>query len=248
MKGLIVGLANDKSIAWGCVQAFYAEGAELAITYQNEKTKEFIAPLVEKVKAPIFLPLDVTNETQVHDLFQTIESRWGQLDFLLHSIAFAPKQDLQNPLIDSSVEGFKIAMDISCHSLVRLSKLAVPLMKEGGSIITMSYYGSQKVIENYNLMGPVKAALEASVRYLAKELGGKKIRVNAISPGPVMTRAASGLSHFDQLMEKTAKNAPLQQLTSIEQIGYMAAFLVSKKSDNVTGQVIHVDNGYSIVG
>jgi enoyl-[acyl-carrier protein] reductase I len=247
-KGLVVGLANDKSIAWGCVKAFHEYGAELAITYLNEKTKTFTAPLAEQVKAPLFLPLDITNESHISDLFQAIESRWGKLDFLLHSIAFAPKEDLQNPLIDSSVEGFKVAMDISCHSLIRLSKLAAPLMKDGGSIITMSYYGSQKVIESYNLMGPVKAALESSVRYLAKELGEKKIRVNAISPGPVMTRAASGLSHFDELMEKAAKNAPIQQLVSIEQIGYMAAFLVSDKSENVTGQVIHVDNGYSIVG
>lgn len=204
--------------------------------------------MVEEVKAPIFLPLDITNESHLNDLFQAIESRWGKLDFLLHSIAFAPLQDLQNPLIDSSADGFKLAMDISCHSLVRLSKLAVPLMKDGGSIITMSYYGAQKAIESYNLMGPVKAALEASVRYLAKELGDKKIRVNAISPGPVMTRAASGLSHFDQLMEKAAENAPIRELVSIDQIGNMAAFLVSNKSANVTGQIIHVDNGYSIIG
>lgn len=248
MKGLIVGLANDKSIAWGCVKAFYEEGSELAITYQNEKTKEHISSLVEEVKAPIFLPLDVTNESQVKDLFETIESRWGKLDFLLHSIAFAPKDDLQNPLLESSSEGFKIAMDISCHSLIRLSRIAAPLMKEGGSILTMSFYGAEKVIENYNLMGPVKAALESSVRYLAKELGSKNIRINAISPGPVMTRAASGLSHFDQLMDKAAKNAPLQQLVSIDQIGNLAAFLASNKSNNITGQVIYVDNGFNIIG
>lgn len=248
MKGLVVGLANDKSIAWGCVKTFSEQGSDLAITYLNEKTKTFTAPLIETVNAPIFLPLDVTNESQIEDLFQTIESKWGKLDFLLHSIAFAPLEDLQNPVIDSSSEGFKIAMDISCHSLIRLSKHAVPLMKDGGSILTMSYYGAQRVIENYNLMGVVKAALESSVRYLAKELGSKKIRVNAISPGPVMTRAASGLSHFDQLMEKTAQKVPLQQTVSIEQIGQMAAFLVSNKSENVTGQTIHVDNGYSIIG
>jgi enoyl-[acyl-carrier protein] reductase I len=248
MKGLIVGLANDKSIAWGCVKAFHEQGAELAITYLNEKTKTFIAPLVEQVNAPIFSPLDMTNDAQLDDVFKTIEARWGKLDFLLHSIAFAPQQDLQNPLIDSSAEGFKIAMDISCHSLIRLAKRAVPLMKDGGSILTMSYYGSEKVIENYNLMGPVKAALESSVRYLSKELGSKLIRVNAISPGPVMTRAASGLSHFDELMEKAAKNAPLQQLVSIEQIGHMAAFLASDKAQNITGQVIYVDSGYNVMG
>jgi enoyl-[acyl-carrier protein] reductase I len=248
MKGLVVGLANDKSIAWGCVKAFAEQGADLAITYRSEKTKTYTAPLVETVKAPIFLPLDVTNESHLDELFQAIESHWGELDFLVHSIAFALQQDLQNPLIDSSAEGFKIAMDISCHSLMRLSKRAAPLMKKGGSIITMSYYGSERVVENYHFMGPVKAALESSVRCLAQELGSKKIRVNAISPGPIMTRAASGLSHFDQLMEKTAKNSPLQQPISIEKVGQMAAFLVSDKSENITGQVIHVDNGYSIMG
>lgn len=248
MKGLVVGLANDKSIAWGCVKAFHEQGNELAITYLNDKTKSYISPLVDRVNAPIFMPLDVTNESQLDELFKTIETKWGKLDFILHSIAFAPQQDLQNPLIDSSAEGFKIAMDISCHSLVRLCKQALPLMKDGGSILTMSYYGADKVIDNYNLMGPVKAALESSVKYLAKDLGKKSIRVNAISPGPVMTRAASGLNHFDQLMEKSAKNSPLQQLVSIEQIGYMAAFLVSDKAQNITGQIIYIDNGYSIMG
>jgi enoyl-[acyl-carrier protein] reductase I len=248
MKGLVVGLANDKSIAWGCVKAFHEQGDELAITYLNDKAKSYISPLAESVNTPIFMPLDVTDESQLDELFKVIEAKWGRLDFILHSIAFAPQQDLQNPLVDSSVEGFKIAMDISCHSLVRLCKRAVPLMKDGGSILTMSYYGADKVIENYNLMGPVKAALESSVRYLAKDLGQKSIRVNAISPGPVMTRAASGLSHFDLLMEKAAQNAPLQHLVSIEQIGYMAAFLVSDKAQNITGQIIYVDNGYSIMG
>lgn len=247
-KGLVVGLANDHSIAWGCVQAFNAAGCELAITHQNEKTKTYIAPLVAQVNAPIFLPLDVTDTAQMDSVFDIIEKQWGKLDFVLHSIAFAPKEDLQGRVTDCSVEGFTQAMDISCHSLIRLAKRAESLMKDGGSIVTMSYYGAEKVIDNYNLMGPVKAALEGSVRYLAHELGPKKIRVNALSPGPVMTRAASGLSHFDALMEKAAQAAPIHQLVTVEQIGEMAAFLVSDKAQHVTGQTIYVDNGYSSMG
>lgn len=247
-KGLVVGLANDLSIAWGCVQAFHAQSAELAITYQNEKTKTYIAPLVAQVNAPIFLPLDVTDEAQADAVFAEIEQRWGKLDFLLHSIAFAPKADLQGRVLDSSVEGFTIAMDISCHSLIRLARRAEPLMKDGGSILTMSYYGAEKAIDHYNLMGPVKAALEASVRYLARELGEKQIRVNAISPGPIKTRAASGLSHFDALMEKAAQYAPIRSLVSIAQVGEAAAFLASDKAKNITGQVIYVDNGYNTLG
>jgi enoyl-[acyl-carrier protein] reductase I len=248
LKGLVVGLANDQSIAWGCVQAFHAQGAELAITYQNEKAKSHVEPLAKAVAAPIFLPLDVTNEAQMEAVFAAIAQRWGKLDFLLHSIAFAPKADLQGRVTDCSADGFKTAMDISCHSLIRLSKYAEPLMKDGGSILTMSYYGAEKVIDHYNLMGPVKAALEASVRYLAHELGERRIRVNALSPGPVLTRAASGLSHFDALMEKAAQQAPLRQLVSIEQIGEAAAFLISNKALNITGQTIYIDNGYNTVG
>lgn len=248
IKGLIVGLANDQSIAWGCAKAFHAQGAQLAVTWLNEKTKRYIEPLAQEIGAPVFLPLDVTNEEQVDAVFTAMERQWGELDFLLHSIAFAPKEDLQGRVLDSSAEGFKTAMDISCHSLIRLARRAEPLMKNGGSILTMSYYGAEKVIDNYNLMGPVKAALEASVRYLAKELGDKKIRVNALSPGPVKTRAASGLSHFDSLMEKAANNAPIRSLVSLEQIGEAAAFLVSDKAKNITGQTIYVDNGYNTIG
>ncbi len=248
LKGLIVGLANDQSIAWGCAQTMYNAGAELAITWVNEKTRTYIEPLAQSVKAPIFMPMDVTDEAQVEAVFAHIRQRWGKLDFLLHSIAFAPKQDLQGRVLDSSAEGFKTAMDVSCHSLIRLACHAEPLMSEGGSILTMSYYGAEKVIDNYNLMGPVKSALEASVRYLAKELGPNKIRINAISPGPVLTRAASGLTHFDKLMEQAAAKAPIQELVSIEQIGEMAAFLVSDKARQITGQTIYVDNGYSTRG
>jgi len=247
-KGLVIGLANDQSIAWGCVQAFHAQGAELAVTYLNEKTKAYIEPLAAQVNAPVFMPLDVTDKAQVDAVFSEINRRWGKLDFLLHSIAFAPKEDLQGRVLDCSMEGFKTAMDVSCHSLIRLTRCAEPLMKDGGSILTMSYYGAEKVIDHYNLMGPVKAALEASVRYLAKELGERQIRVNAISPGPIKTRAASGLSHFDALMEKAAANAPIRSLVSIQQVGEAAAFLVSDKAKNITGQTIYVDNGYNTIG
>lgn len=247
-KGLVVGIANDASIAWGCAHAFAQQGAELAITYLSDKAKPYVAPLADKLHAPILMPLDVTHPTQQDELFRAIEKQWGSLDFLLHSIAFAPKQDLQGKLLDSSSQGFTQAMDISCHSLIRLARSAAPLMKKGGSILTMSYYGAEKVVTHYNLMGPVKAALETSVKYLASELGEKNIRVNAISPGPVKTRAASGLSDFDQLMQAAAEKAPLHQLVTLEQIGNMAAFLVSDQARQVTGQTIYVDAGYNVHG
>lgn len=247
-KGLVVGLANDQSIAWGCVRAFHADNAELAVTWLNEKTREFIKPLIESVNVPVFLPLDVTNEEQMDAVFKAIEREWGGLDFVLHSIAFAPKEDLHGRVTDCSVEGFCHAMDVSCHSLIRLARRAEPLMKDGGSILTMSYYGAEKVVDHYNMMGPVKAALESTVRYLARELGEKRIRINALSPGPVNTRAASGLSHFDALMEKAAANAPIRSLVSIEQIGEAAAFLVSDRARNITGQTVYIDNGYNTLG
>lgn len=246
LKGLIVGLANDQSIAWGCLQAFNTLGADMAVTYLNEKARAYTEPLMQQINAPLYLPLDVTDEEQMDAVFSVITQQWSKLDFVLHSIAFAPKDDLQGRVLDCSSKGFQTAMDISCHSLIRLAKRAELLMKDGGAILTMSYYGAGKVIENYNLMGPVKAALESSVRYLAYELGPKNIRVNALSPGPVMTRAASGLSHFDKLMEQAASKAPIHTIVSIEQIGEAAVFLVSDKSRHITGQTIYIDNGYSI--
>lgn len=245
--GLVVGIANNASIAWGCTKQFRNHGAELAITYLNDKAKPYVEPLAKEVSAPIFMPLDVTQSSQQVALFETIANTWGQLDFLLHSIAFAPKADLQGRLTDTSPEGFMAAMDISCHSLIRLVKSAEPFMEQGGSILTLSYYGATKVVTNYNLMGPVKAALEASVRYLAAELGSSAIRVNALSPGPVKTRAASGLTDFDELMHEAAEKAPLRQIVTLDQIGEMAAFLVSDRARQVTGQVIFVDAGYNIV-
>lgn len=247
-KGLVVGIANESSIAWGCARSFHAHGAECAVTYLNDKAERHVAPLAERIDAPIVMPLDVTKPEQQDALFSAIAERWGRLDFILHSIAFAPKQDLQGRLVDSSADGFCQAMDISCHSLMRLAAAAEPLMSDGGSILTMSYYGAEKVVTHYNLMGPVKAALEASVRYLAVELGTEKIRVNALSPGPVQTRAASGLTDFDKLMEKAAENAPLHQLVTLDQIGEMAAFLVSDKATQITGQTLYVDAGFNVRG
>src|SRR3990167_3183013 len=228
LKGLIVGIANDHSIAWGCAKVLHKAGAELAITYQNEKVKNYVQPLAEVVSAPIFMPFDVTNSAQLDELFQTIKSTWGGLDFIIHSVAFAPKNDLQGRVVDCSRDGFIMAMDISCHSFIRLAKAAEPLMKNGGTVITMSYYGADKVVKNYNLMGPIKAALESSVRYLSMELCSKNIRVNALSPGPVKTRAASGLVGFNELIEKARNEAPLSQLVTIEEIGEAASFLISK--------------------
>jgi enoyl-[acyl-carrier protein] reductase I len=248
MKGLIIGLANDQSLAWGCAAALKAAGADLAVTYQNDKARPHVEPLAEAAGASIVLPLDVRDAGQVAALFETIGERWGRLDFLLHSIAFAPKADLHGRVTDSSPEGFATAMDISCHSLIRLAKHAEPLMAQGGSILTMSFYGAEKVVPGYGIMGPVKAALEASVRYLAAELGPKGIRVNALSTGPVKTRAASGLTHFDALMEKAAARAPLHQLVTIEQIGEAAAFLLSDKARYISGQTIYVDAGYNTLG
>lgn len=248
-KGLVVGIANEDSIAWGCAKTFHDQGADLAVTYLNDKAKTYVEPLADRLQASLCMKLDVTQQEEQDALFAAIAAQWGKLDFILHSIAFAPKEDLQGRVIDSSREGFMTAMDVSCHSLMRLAKAAEPLMKEGGgSVLTMSYYGAEKVVTHYNLMGPVKAALESGVKYLSSELGQQHIRVNALSTGPVKTRAASGLTDFDKLMEQAAQKAPLHQLVTLEQIGEMAAFLVSDKAQQVTGQTIYVDAGYNVRG
>jgi enoyl-[acyl-carrier protein] reductase I len=247
-KGLVVGITNDASLAWGCAKAFRDHGAELAVTYLNDKAKTHVQPLAKKLNASICMKLDVTQPTEQDALFAAITKQWGRLDFLLHSIAYAPKSDLQGRVVDSTSAGFTQAIDISCHSLLRLTKAAEPLMKEGGSILTMSYYGAEKVVTHYNLMGPVKAALESCVKYLSCELGNQHIRVNALSTGPVKTRAASGLTDFDKLMQEAADKAPLHQLITLEQIGEMATFLVSDNAKQVTGQTIYVDAGYNVRG
>lgn len=247
-KGLVVGIANDRSIAFGCAQAFREAGADLAVTYLNDKARPYTEPLSAALGAELFLPCDVREEGQVEALFAALAERWGKLDFLLHSIAFAPREDLHGRVTDCSREGFDMAMNVSCHSFIRMARHAEPLMKDGGALMTMSYYGAEKVVDRYNLMGPVKAALEASVRYLAVELGSKNIRVYAVSPGPLKTRAASGIDRFDELMDQAAARAPNHALVTIEQVGDVAAFLASEAAAGMTGNVVYVDNGYNVVG
>ena len=246
-KALVTGIANDQSIAYGCAKAFRAFGADLAMTYRNEKAKKFVEPLAKELEASIFMPLDLQTEGSLEAIFEQIEKQWGKLDICLHSIAFAPKQDLQGRVVDCSKEGFLTAMEISCWSFIRMAKLAEPLMKDGGTLSTMTYYGSQMVVENYNIMGPVKAALECTVRYLAAELGPKGIRVHAISPGPLKTRAASGISDFDKLIAKAHEKAPARSLVSIEDVGVATAFLCMNGAKLITGETLYIDGGYHII-
>ena len=246
-KGLIVGIANDQSIAWGCAKAFRALGADLAVTYLNDKAKKHVQPLAEMLEAPLFMPLDVMVDGQMEQTFETIEKEWGRLDFLLHSIAFSPKEALHGRVVDVDREGFQKTMDVSCWSFMRMAHLAEPLMKDGGTIFTMSYYGSQRVVKNYNVMGVAKAALEAAVRYIAAELGPKGIRVHAISPGPLATRAASGIPEFDELMDKAQERAPSRRLVSIDDVGKATAFLALDAAKLITGEVLYIDGGYHII-
>ena len=247
-KGLVVGIANEQSIAWGCARAFHATGADLAITWLNDKARPHVQPLAERLEAGIQMPLDVEQPGQLEAVFDAIRAQWGRLDFVLHSIAFAPAADLHGRVIDCSREGFARAMDISCHSFLRMARLAEPLMQQGGSLMTMSYLGADEVIDNYGLMGPVKAALESSVRYMATELGPKGIRVNAVSPGPLATRAASGIPHFDALMDDAVRRAPLRRLVDIDEVGALCAFLAGDGGRAMTGSTLYVDAGYHILG
>jgi enoyl-[acyl-carrier protein] reductase I len=247
LKGLVVGIANEHSIAWGCAQAFNAAGANLAVTYLNTKSETYVRPLAEQLEADLILPLDVEDDDQMSAVFSAIESQWGKLDFLLHSIAFAPLQDLHGRVIDSSRAGFNRAIDISCHSLIRLAHHAAPLMKDGGSILTMSYPGANRVAPHYGIMGLAKAALEAATRALSVELGSDNISVNAISPGPIATRAASGILEFDHLMQDSVDHAPLHRLVTIEEVGALATLLASTAGRGITGDVIVVDGGRHVV-
>ncbi len=246
-KALVVGIANESSIAWGCASAFRELGADIAVTYLNEKARPHVAPLAERLEAPIFVPLDVSRPGELEAVFDTITRQWGQLDILVHSIAWAPKDDLQGGLLGCSAEGFGKAIDVSCHSFIRMAKLAVPLMKEGGTMFAMSYYGANKVVANYNVMGPVKAALEASCRYLAYELGPKGIRVHAISPGPLKTRAASGLKDFDLLLTEAAQRAPIGELVDIMDVGFACAYLATPYARRISGETLYVDGGVNIM-
>jgi enoyl-[acyl-carrier protein] reductase I len=247
-KGLIVGIANADSIAFGCAQACRNAGADLAITYLNEKAEPHVRPLADMLGSAIVAQCDVREAGQLEAVFARIGEHWSQLDFVLHSIAYAPREDLHRRVVDCSQAGFSMAMDVSCHSFIRMARMAEPLMQRGGCLLTVTFYGSEKVVEHYNLMGPVKAALESSVRYMAAELGGKGIRVHALSPGPLKTRAASGIERFDELLERARTRAPEHMLASKEDIGNVAAFLVSDAARLLTGNVEFVDAGYHIMG
>ena len=246
-KALVVGIANQHSIAYGCAKAFRELGAELAITYLNEKAKPYVEPIASELEAPIFVPLDVSAAGQLEAVFDVITAKWNKLDILVHSIAFAPKEDLQGGLLNCSAAGFSIAMDVSCHSFVRMAKLAAPLMTDGGTMFAMSYYGANKVVTNYNVMGPVKAALESCCRYLAYELGGNGIRVHAISPGPLKTRAASGIKDFDLLLNEAAQRAPIGELVDIMDVGFTCAFLATPYARRLSGETLYVDGGVNIM-
>ena len=246
-KALVVGVANDQSIAYGCAKAFRTVGAELAITWLNERARPYVEPLAQELRAGITGALDVSVPGQLEALFERISREWGALDILVHSIAFAPKEDLQGGLLNCSAEGFAKAMDVSCHSFIRMAKLAAPLMKNGGTMFAMSYYGANRVVPNYNVMGPVKAALEAACRYLAYELGPQGVRVHAISPGPLKTRAASGLKDFELLLNEAAQKAPLGELVDIMDVGFACAYLATALAKRITGGTVYVDGGANII-
>ena len=246
-KALVVGIANGQSIAYGCAKAFRTAGADIAVTWLNEKARPYVEPLAAELEAPITAALDVAAPGEMEAVFDLIRERWGKLDILVHSIAFAPRKDLEGGLLDCSAEGFAIAMDISCHSFVRMAKLAAQLMTDGGTMFAMSYYGANRVVPNYNVMGPVKAALEASCRYLAYELGPRGIRVHAISPGPLKTRAASGLKDFELLLNEAAEKAPVGELIDIMDVGFACTYLATPFARRITGGTVYVDGGANIV-
>ncbi|MFO1363127.1 MAG: enoyl-ACP reductase FabI [Burkholderiales bacterium] len=246
-KALVVGVANEHSIAYGCAAAFRELGAEVALTYLNEKAKPHVEPLARRLEAPILAPLDVSQPGQLEALFERIARDWGRLDMLVHSIAWAPKDDLQGGLLNVSADGFAKAMDVSCHSFIRMARLAAPLMTDGGTMFAMSYHGAQKVVANYNVMGPIKAALEAACRYLAYELGPQRIRVHPVSPGPLKTRAASGLKDFDLMLNDAVQRAPVGELVDIMDVGFACAYLATPYARRITGQTIYVDGGVNIM-
>lgn len=246
-KALVVGIANDQSIAYGCAKAFREAGAELAVTWLNDKARTYVEPLAQELNAPITGALDVAAPGQLEAVFDQVRTRWGKLDILVHSIAFAPLDDLRGGLLDCSAEGFAKAMDVSCHSFIRMARLAAPLMTDGGTMFAMSYLGANRVVPNYNVMGPVKAALEAACRYLAYELGPQRIRVHAISPGPLKTRAASGLKDFELMLNEAAHRAPLGELVDIMDVGWVCAYLATPFAHRITGGTVYVDGGTHII-
>ena len=247
-KGLVFGLANNYSIAWAIAQEAKAQGAELGFTYLNEAIEKRMRPLAESLGSPLILPCDVASDEQIAAVFDQVARTWGKLDFLVHSIAFARKEDLEGRYADTSREGFRIALETSAYSLVSLSRAAAPLMKEGGSILTLSYYGAEKAVKNYNVMGVAKAALEASVRYLAADLGPEGIRVNAVSAGAIKTLSAKGIRGFSEMLGVYAERTPLRRNVETSEVGKASVFLLSDSSSGITGEVLHVDTGYNILG
>ncbi len=247
-RGLIVGIANKRSIAWGIAQSVAREGARLAVTYQGERLESRVRALAEELIDPVILPLDVTNDDEMDMAAKIVQEKMGGLDFMVHAVAFALREELDGEFVDTSREGFRIAHDISAFSLTALTKRAVPLMGESGSIITLSYLGGERVVPNYNVMGVAKAALEMSVRYLAVDLGPKGIRVNAISAGPIKTLASSGVRGISKMLAFHRTHAPLRRNTDQAEVGDTAAFLASDLSRGITGEVIYVDGGYNVLG
>jgi enoyl-[acyl-carrier protein] reductase I len=243
---LVVGVANEHSIATGCAQAFVDAGAEVALTYVNARAKPFVQPVADAVGAKLLLPLDVEADGEMEAVFAAVQKKWGRLDILVHSIAFCPAEDLHGRVVDCSAKGFARAMDISVHSLIRMARLAEPLMTQGGTILTMTYYGGEKVVDHYNVMGPVKAALEGTIRALAVELGPKQIRVNGLSPGPLQTRAGSGIAHFDALIDAARERAPEHIALTIADIGNVAVMLASDAARGVSGEITHIDGGLHV--
>ncbi len=245
-RGVIFGVANDKSIAWGIARQLSAAGAELAFTYLNEALEKRVRPLAESLDSTIILPCDVQNEEEMSAVFGELKKQWGKIDFVVHAIAFANREDLKHPFSQTSREGFRLALDISAYSLVSMTRCALPVLQKGGSIITMTYLGSVRTVPAYNVMGVAKAALESSVRYLAAELGEKGIRVNAVSAGPIKTLAASGIASFKEKLRVAEERAPLQRLVTQDDIGKAALYLLSDLSSGVTGEIHYVDGGFNI--
>lgn len=247
-KALVVGVANADSLAWWAARHFRSAGADMAMTYLNDKAKPHVAPLAEELEAQFLLKCDVAVPDELEAVFETLSEAWQRIDIVFHAVAWARKEDLHGRLTDCSAEGFAESMLISCHSFIRMARLAEPLMQNGGSLITLSYYGAEKVVDHYNVMGPVKAALEASVRYLAHELGPKGIRVNAISAGPIKTRAASGIEHFDEILVGSSAKAPLRRTVDACEVGRVSVLLASDYAASITGEIVHADAGFHVAG
>ena len=247
-KGIVMGVANDRSIAWGIAKSLRQEGAEVGLTYQGEALKKRIFPLGKEINSKLILECNVENETDIKKTFKEISQKWGQIDFLLHAIAFSDKDELKGQYIETSKENFKRTMDISCYSFTSVARESSKLMKNGGSLLTLSYFGSEKVMHHYNVMGIAKAALETSIKYLAKDLGPKNIKVNALSPGPIKTLAASAIGDFSYILKWNEQNSPLKRNVTSEEIAKSAVYLLSDLSSAVTGEIHHVDSGYNVIG